>query len=1186
MAPLNCNQLPIVQLDAMPSPAPGRRLSMNGRHARKVLDCASPLALSCSQGLKSARGLAQSKTLRAGRGLSRPVGLWALAGAALVAAVAAAGAAPVKVIERDEPIPTYLAGEPEPNPMFYFGRNSQGAEGRVYPYPLYDRLTHVKSNKVYRLVYLENEYVRIGILPEIGGRLFEAVDKSNGYNFIYRQHVIKPALIGLIGAWISGGVEWNIPHHHRATTFLPVQYRVQEHGDGSKTVWVGELEVRQRMRWAVGYTLRPGRSFLECSVRIVNRTPMVNTMLCFANVAVHVNDNYQVIYPPRTQLVTYHSKNQFTTWPIATTRYNGADFTRGVDVSWYSNHVAANSMFAWNCEDDFFAGYDHGKEAGILSVADHHVVPGKKFWTWGNGPRGRMWDKILTDDDGPYIELMAGAYSDNQPDYSWLQPGETKAVRMFWYPFHTIQGVKNANLDGAVNLEVGSNQVATVGFCVTAPHRAATVALKAGERVLLREVLAISPDRPCLRQVPVPPGVDEHDLRASLSVEGKVLVEYSPVRLAPVPMPKPYANPPPPNDLSTVEELYLAGQRIEQFHSPSLKPEPYWEEALRRDPADARVNTVLGIRKLRQARFAEAETHFRRAIERLSANYTTPRDGEAFYYLGVALKAQARLSQANDAFYKAAWSEAWRAPACYSLAELAALRGDFPAALERVNRSLEANTLDLRALSLKAALLRHTGQSGRALAVLDYAARQTDPLDVGLMSERWLIQGKKAAPELAQTLRRHPATGLEAAAAYADAGLWQDGVALLTFSIRNAPDTNRISPLAYYYLGHFAERLGDPSGAAQYRRLALAMPADYVFPFQWEVIPVLRRACQLNPNDSRAPYYLGNLLYDGQPEEAAKLWEKSAALDPSFPIVHRNLAVACAHDRQTNGTARAIAQLEQAVRCTPKFALHFAELDELYATAGVSPEKRLALLEQNHEVVAQRDDALSREIGLKVFAGKTGDAIGLMTGRQFAVWEGGAIEVADHWVNAHVLRGRQALAAGKFAAALENFQAAGSIPDNLPSDQAGPARNAELDYWLGLACEGLGDSAKARLAWQEAAGDLPAGRRRRPEGRLSERQVQVYFQALAKRKLGQAAEAETALRGLLETAEQALEPGDSSEGPRRRQSPAARTALAHYVRGLAQLGLGEKQKARQEFTEALAAAPDCLGAKIELEVGP
>src|SRR5450631_3348378 len=277
-------------------------------------------------------------------------------------ALGAAGS-PVKVWETQTIIPTYLAGAPEPNPMFFFGRGSQGAQGPVYPYPMYDTLTGKKVDKPYTMVYLENEYIRIGILPELGGRIFEGVDKTNGYNFIYRQHVIKPALIGLIGAWISGGVEWNIPHHHRASTFLPVQYKVEENADGSKTVWVGELEVRQRMRWAVGYTLRPGKSYLEASMRIINRTPEVNTMLCFANLAVHANQDYQVIFPPSTQFGTYHTKNQFTAWPISHTTYGGSDFSKGVDISWYKNHRAANSVFAWNYEDDFFAGYDHGKEA-------------------------------------------------------------------------------------------------------------------------------------------------------------------------------------------------------------------------------------------------------------------------------------------------------------------------------------------------------------------------------------------------------------------------------------------------------------------------------------------------------------------------------------------------------------------------------------------------------------------------------------------------------------------------------------------------------------------------------------------------------------------------------------------------------------------------------------------------------
>ncbi len=319
-------------------------------------------------------------------------------------------AAPVTIWEEQVVIPTYAIGPPEPNPQFYSGGNSQGAQHRIYPYPAYDNLTTEKVDKSYKMIYLENEYVKIGVLPESGGKIFEAIDKTNGYNFFYRQHVIKPALISLLGAWISGGVEWDLPHHHRATSFLPVQYTIEENPDGSKTVWVGELELRDRMRWAVGLTLHPGKSYLEASFRMINRTPLPTSMLCFSNVAVSVNENYQVIFPPSTQWVTGHGKKDFTPWPI-----DG----NGTDVSRYKNH-APGSMFAWNFQDDFLAGYDHGKQAGTMSVADHNVVPGKKFWTWGDTPGGHRQDTLLTDSDGPYIELMVGAYSDNQPDYSWM----------------------------------------------------------------------------------------------------------------------------------------------------------------------------------------------------------------------------------------------------------------------------------------------------------------------------------------------------------------------------------------------------------------------------------------------------------------------------------------------------------------------------------------------------------------------------------------------------------------------------------------------------------------------------------------------------------------------------------------------------------------------------------------------
>ena len=417
-------------------------------------------------------------------------------------------------------VPTYPVGPAEPNPMFYAGREYQGAQGPVYPYPLLDRLLDRREDRAYRALWLENEYLKISVLPEIGGRIFSAQDKTNGYDFFYRQRVIKPALIGMLGAWISGGVEWNVFHHHRATTFMPVQSAITENADGSRTVWVGETEWRQRMRWVVGLTVRPGRSYVEATVRMTNRTPLVHSMLYFSNPAVHTNESYQVIFPPDVDWATFHAKTDFAPWPLARGPFVGRDFAPGTDLSWWKNHPYPISFFVYRSGNDFLGGYDHGRRAGVVHVADRDTMPGKKFWTWGNGPDGRMWDKILTDEDGPYIELMTGGYSDNQPDYSWIQPGESRTVVHYWYPVRELGGVKAANLEGALNLEVKDGK-ARLAANTTTRRRDARVRLLAGDRVVFETTATIAPDAPFAREVALPAGIPAEGLRlAVLAADG------------------------------------------------------------------------------------------------------------------------------------------------------------------------------------------------------------------------------------------------------------------------------------------------------------------------------------------------------------------------------------------------------------------------------------------------------------------------------------------------------------------------------------------------------------------------------------------------------------------------------------------------------------------------------------------
>jgi len=1108
---------------------------------------------------------------------------WAILGVGIIMTVvpecwAAEGAA-VKVYEEPLVIPTYRVGEPERNPMFYGARAYQGAKGTIYPYLLLDKLTDIREDKTYQAVYLENQYIKLCVLPEIGGRILSAEDKTNHYDFFYHQHVIKPALIGMLGAWISGGVEWNIPHHHRATTFMPVDHTLQENPDGSKTIWVGEIELRHRMKWVLGLTLYPGKSYIEATVKLFNRTPLVHSFLYFANVAVHANENYQVIFPPSTEYATYHGKTQFSRWPISTGIFNDVDYTRGVDASWWKNHPSPTSWFCWNCEEDFFGGYDHGKQAGVIHVADHHIVPGKKLWEFANGSEGRMWDKILTETDGPYIELMAGAYSDNQPDYSWIQPYEVKTWKQYWYPLRQIGSVKNANLDAAVNLEVDSERKAQIGLNTTAEFADAKVELRAGKQVLLERKILISPDKPFSALVPLPPGVSEGDLKVSLfDAAERELISYSPRKPKGEPMPEPVKPPLAPKDIKTVEELYLTGLRLEQFYNPALDPYPYYEEALRRDPGDVRVNTALGILYSRRGMFKEAEDKLNVALRRLTKDYTRPKDGEAFYYLGVALQSQGKYDAAYDAFYKATWSEAWQAAAYYALAQLASHKADYAKALEHADRALSANTLNTKALNLKAAMLRRMGRSAEAAQVAA-AALSVDPLDFLAGNELYLArsaagataEAREALGAVSTKMRGAPQAYLETALDYGNWGLWDEAIGVLARFDDASEDKSATSPMVYYHLGYFHEQKGNGPESSRFYRLGGKMRADYCFPFRLESVDVLQRAIVQNPQDAHAYYYLGNLLYDRQPEAAVRAWEKSRVLDDTFATVHRNLALAYAQVEKN--LPQAMASLEQALARDKSDPRLYLELDQLQEQAGTPPQKRLARLESNQEVVLQRDDAVQQEIILYVELGQYDKALDLLRRRHFHVWEGGG-DIHDVYINALLLRGQQQFKHQRYREALKDFEAALEYPENLEVGRPEHSlRDAEIYYHLGSAEEALGDAAKARALYAQVV----ARKVEAPEIR--------YFQGLALGKLGEAAQAASVFAELVKSGKQELEATSDMDyfakfGERR--SEAARTAHAHYLMGLGYLGQGNRPEAKAEFEKVIERNVNHLGARTQL----
>ena len=1088
----------------------------------------------------------------------------------------------VAITRRQIEIPTYRLGLPDPNPIFYAQESYQGAQKRVYPYALQDQLTHELTNQVYTLLSLENEYLKLGVLPEIGGRLFEAVDKSNNYDFFYRQHVIKPALIGMLGAWISGGVEFCCFHHHRNTTFMPVDYTLAENADGSKTIWFGEIERRHRMKWLVGITLYPGKSYLETTVKFFNRTPLPNSILYWANVAVHVNDDYQVIFPPSVDLATYHSKVDFVHGPLADGRYQNFNY-QNADISWWKNHPKPVSCFAWDLREDFMGGYDHGKEAGVVHVADHHFVGGAKLWEWSPGTEGRMWDKILTDTDGPYAELMVGAWSDNQPDYSWIKPGEVKVIKQYWYPVRDIGGFKKANLNGAVNLEVRTNQTVLLGFQTTSRQTGATVTLQARGQVVFQTNVTVAPGTPFRRALALPAGLQATDLRAVLaSSQGEELVAYQPAapKLKPD-LPAPVQPPPPPKDLKTVEELYLTGLRVEQIHNPTVSPLAYYEEAVRRDPGDTRAHTALGMNLLKQGRYPEAEQHLRTALVRLTAAFTRAMNGDAHYYLGLALRAQGRLPEAMDQFHRASWDVAFHSAAFNQAAELSCLQGDYLAALGQLDRSLATGQWQTKTWDLRAAVLRRLGHAREALAAAAHVLAE-DPLDFLARNERQLAlrdlgqteAADQALRELNHQLRDEVQSCLEMGVDYLNAGLYDEALGVLRQAAGSRMAFTANHPLVHYYLGYLQQQKGDVSQALRHYQEAATKPADYCFPFRLETATVLREALRANPTDARAWLYLGNLYYDLQPEPAMECWQKARNLDGRLALVHRNLGWGYQHFHKD--LTNAVAAYEKAIEYQSTDPRWFVELDSLYETANVDPARRLALLEKHHGTVVARKETLTRLLAVQVLCGQYDSVIGQLAANFFHVREGGG-EIHDIFVDAQLLKGLQLLRQKRFEGALAHFNKAAEYPENLSVGRPkNDRRAAQVAYHRGLASAALGRTAEARDFFAQAAGQKETDPW--PEAR--------FYQALSMVELGQAEAAARIFDRLVEEGSRQLKSDSGADFFAKfgeQETRQARKAAAHFTRGLGWLGKGQAAEAREAFAQAVQLNASQVWAKHQLE---
>ncbi|GHT28931.1 hypothetical protein FACS189432_07540 [Bacteroidia bacterium] len=1072
--------------------------------------------------------------------------------------------AQIKLQEEKMTIPTYDIQAPNPMPRFYEGKSHQGVQRRIYPYPYDDGLTNNKQNQDYDVIHVENEYIDLAVMPESGGRIYYANDKTNNYNYLYHNHVVKPSLIGMVGNWISGSLAWGYPHHHGPHTVESMDYKIEEKADGSKTIWINSTDRLHRMNILVGYTIFPNASIIEMTIRPRNRTALSNSFLFWANPAVHADSAYQVIFPPSVQYVTFHGKRDMTTWPIADSRFNNYNFT-GMDISWWKHTHVPSSFFSWDPREDYFGGYDHNLQAGTVWVGNHYVSPGMKYWADGNNANGLKTNEGLTDNDGRYIELMAGFYTNNQPDYSWLQPYETKSGSMIWFPVRELGGLKYANRNGAMNYEL-KGQTIEVRLNATSPRKNAKLILKSKGNEFFTKSFNISPSEPQKLTAQLPAGTTEDDLDIALfDTNSELILDYRPLEHHPpkYDKPKPMEAFPAPEKMNSVEELYLAGLRLNQFHNASVDPMPYYMEALKRDPENYNVNTQLGILSIKDHDWKTAEKYLRTAVKRITSNYTRPKDGEALYYLGIALRAQGQAEEAYDSFYRASWSSAWHTASYYQLAEMDCIRENYDIALDHLNRSISTNTDNIRALNLKAIVLRKIQATNAAQELLQTILEDSKINHLAL-NELYILTASQSSArlsELTKLMRDEVQSYLELGKEYAHAGFYQEAIDLL---VRLEQKGNQF-PMLYYHLGYYWEQLGDNAKALSYYQKAQKMPSEYCYPYRAEEIAMLRSASALNPNDAMAPYYLGNLLYEHQPQQAIQEWEKSRRIDNTFYITHRNLSLA--YKDIEKDSPKALASVMKAVEYGNNDPRLLFEIDVLNELNKVSPKDKYELLKKNLTTAKRRSETLLRFVTRAVEYGKYDEALNTLNTNTIHESEG-AREMQNAYMNSYSLRAINLIDKSKLDAALKDINAA----LDYPIGTNGRSKYAQLYYLSGLIYQKKGDKQKANEFFQKT---LTVETERGADKEFD------YYKGLALIELNKPDEAKQVFQKMLD----GLNTNNNAfftqfEGG---TTSAAQQLTSHYLAGLAYKGLGEKEKAKTEFAEVLKINPSHIWSKVQLD---
>jgi len=965
-------------------------------------------------------------------------------------------------------IPTYGWSE-DVNPKFWalegqvkFSTTVKGSI--IYPYTMQDHLYRTKKDRTYKALFLENEYLKVTCLPELGGRLHSVFDKTEGKEMFHLNNVIKPGMIAMRGAFISGGVEWNAgPQVHTVTIVSPVDALIGQNKDGSAYLEINNLEKSLRTQWTVRVTLHPGKSYLDEKIRIFNPTDAISPYYFWNCTAFPCQKGTRFIYP--MTLGTDHYGVEFFSWPI----------NEGEDISWLKNYETYSSVFSVDCVFDFFGAYDVDMDRGIVQVADHHILSGKKAWTWGTWDFGLVSQQNLTDDDGPYIEVQSGPLQ-TQSDYGMLLPRAEVAWQEYWYPVHGLaDGFEYATKDVAVQT-AREDEKLKLHILSTGKFYGANCTFSQGSRKLLRKTVNLTPKSPqTLTLFSAPQSPVDITIKTK---KGKVLACFA------TPLPIPEISPPKtsklmrkPDGQLTLEEIYLKARKYD-LATDRRKAREYYEKALKEDAQYSPALRSLAVLDMEAGLYTQAVQRLKKALNR------DPADGLSWIFLGMSHLRLADNKEALKCAYEAVKFHG-TASLGHDLAGRAYMNsGEYLKAVDAFETAVLLNPRDTKAKNHLLLALYAAGKTKLAYRYAEerIAKNPTDLVPRALIALQNKGRMKRFVNESRAFVGENDFQILETGLVFGRLGLVKEAEELLSEVCVETVSENERNPLPIYYLAYFASLQKNRTKAGAYLDQAAGMYKDYVFPSRPEAVEVFKYAIEQNPDDAYAHLYLGNLYCNlGRLSEAVRHWQRAADLDASLSVAFRNLGLyAWAVE---NDLAKAERFYRKAIDARPKDQTLYRDLADVLLAAKRRPEA-IKVLESTPFEKLKRADIIIMLAQAYLDEKRYGDTVDLLESTPYFVnWEGQTI-TWDLFHKAHLERGKRRFEDKDLSGALHDFEAALTYPENIGVGRSNKPQEAQAQYWRGKALEALKRSEDARVAWKEGAAGHEGSREQNKYRRL------------------------------------------------------------------------------------------------------